>query len=93
MCYTVIYKNLHQVIEMRKSGAVERRDDMIDLMIDAIKEEEKYRESIRRGENNNIVRFDNQSNCNYFYIKRQIELILTGLAPLMRMGSRGQLRK
>ena len=44
---------------MRKSGAVERRDDMIDLMMDAIKEEEKYRESIRRGENNNIVRFDN----------------------------------
>ena len=43
---------------MRKSGAVERRDDMIDLMIDTIREEEKYRESIKQGENNNVVRFD-----------------------------------
>ena len=48
-----------QVIEMRKSGAVGRRDDMIDLMIDTIQEEEKYRESVRTGKaNNNVVRSD-----------------------------------
>ena len=40
---------------MRKSGAVERRGDMIDLMIDTIREEKKYSESVRSGENN-IVR-------------------------------------
>ena len=43
---------------MRKSGVVDRRDDMIDLMIDTIREEEKYRESVKRAENNNVVRFD-----------------------------------
>ena len=51
---------------MRKSGAVERRDDMIDLMIDAIREEEKYRESVKRGENNNVFRFYSQLMCSHY---------------------------
>ena len=57
---------------MRKSGAVERRDDMIDLMIDAIREEEKYRESVKRGENNNVFRFYSLLMCSHSEIKRQI---------------------
>ena len=53
-----ILHQLKEVIKMRKSGVVQRRDDMIDVMIDAVREEEKYQESVRRGENNNAVRFD-----------------------------------
>ena len=44
---------------MRRSGAVGRREDMIDLMIDAIREEQKFREGVGRGkEINNIARLD-----------------------------------
>ena len=54
-----ILNQMKQVIAMRKSGAVKRRDDMIDLMIDTIREEDKYRQSIDRGETTDKMRFDN----------------------------------
>ena len=54
-----ILNQMKQVIAMRKSGAVKRRDDMIDLMIDTIREEDKYRQSIDRGGITDKMRFDN----------------------------------
>ena len=49
---------MKQVIAMRKSGAVKRRDDMVDLMIDAIREEEKYQQRISGGEITDKIRFN-----------------------------------
>ena len=54
-----ILNQMKQVIAMRKSGAVKRRDDMIDLMIDTIREEDKYRQSMDRGGITDKMRFDN----------------------------------
>ena len=68
-----ILNQMKQVIAMRKSGAVKRRDDMIDLMIDAIREEEKYRQSISRGEITDKIRFHNSSTIMYSSMRHHIK--------------------
>ena len=73
---------------MRRSGAVGRRDDMIDLMMDAIREEEKYRESVRSGkENNNVARPGIVDEEGKERSIEEVEFLITASLFLMLLGA------